>query len=110
MFLCYCSSHAITADVSISETARAAEFFLSDGVVMTGVSTGERVDNEEFEAVLNTVSVPVIIGSGATAENIHQFRSSDAIIVGSYFKHGGVWWNEISEERVSALMAAFHNC
>ena len=41
---------------------------------------------------------------------LHQFRSSDAIVVGSYFKRGGVWWNEISEERVSALMAAFHNC
>ena len=108
--LLYCSSHAITADVSISETARAAEFFLSDGVVVTGVSTGECVDSEEFEAVLKTVNVPVIIGSGVTVKNIHQFRSSDAIVVGSYFKRGGVWWNEISEERVSALMAAFHNC
>ena len=106
----YCSSHAITADVNISETARAAEFFLSDGVVVTGISTGDCVDSVEFETVLKTVSVPVIIGSGVTVENIHQFRSADAIIVGSYFKHGGVWWNEISEGRVSTLMAAFHNC
>ena len=110
MFCLYCSSHAITADVSISETARAAEFFLSDGIVVTGISTGECVDSEEFETVLKTVSIPVIIGSGATADNIHKFRSSDAIIVGSYFKDGGVWWNEISEEKVSTFLAAFHNC
>lgn len=30
------SSHAITNDVSLVETAHAAEFFLSDGVILTG--------------------------------------------------------------------------
>lgn len=30
------SSHAITADVSLLETVNAAEFFLSDGVILTG--------------------------------------------------------------------------
>ncbi len=36
------SSHSITSDVDIVETAKAAEFFLSDGVILTGTSTGER--------------------------------------------------------------------
>lgn len=30
------SSHAITSDVSLVETAHAAEFFMSDGVILTG--------------------------------------------------------------------------
>lgn len=30
------SSHAVTADVSLLETALAAEFFLTDGIVLTG--------------------------------------------------------------------------
>ncbi|XP_061526976.1 uncharacterized protein F13E9.13, mitochondrial [Phycodurus eques] len=34
------SSHALTSDVSAAETARAAEFFLSDGLILTGTSTG----------------------------------------------------------------------
>jgi predicted TIM-barrel enzyme len=34
------SSHALTADMDIAETARAAEFFLSDGVIVTGLATG----------------------------------------------------------------------
>ena len=34
------SAHAITADVDIVETAKAAEFFLVDGVIVSGVSTG----------------------------------------------------------------------
>ena len=30
------SSHAITADLDIGETAQAAEFFRADGVIVTG--------------------------------------------------------------------------
>jgi len=30
------AAHAVTADVSLVETARAAEFFLADGIVVTG--------------------------------------------------------------------------
>src|SRR6185295_16139764 len=41
------AAHAITADVSIAETARAAEFFLADGVVVTGAATGETTDPDE---------------------------------------------------------------
>lgn len=31
------SSHAITQDITLLETAKAAEFFLTDGIVITGV-------------------------------------------------------------------------
>lgn len=34
------SSNLITSDISIAETAKAAEFFLSDGVIVTGSATG----------------------------------------------------------------------
>lgn len=30
------SSHTITTDVSLAETAHAAEFFMSDGIILTG--------------------------------------------------------------------------
>ena len=39
------SSHALTADVDIAETARAAEFCLADGVVVTGAATGCEADD-----------------------------------------------------------------
>lgn len=35
------SSHAITQDVSLVETAKAAEFFLTDGIIVTGTATGQ---------------------------------------------------------------------
>lgn len=35
------SAHAITSDVSLEETAHAAEFFLADGLIVTGSATGD---------------------------------------------------------------------
>uniref|UniRef100_A0A674KFF5 Uncharacterized protein n=2 Tax=Emydidae TaxID=8476 RepID=A0A674KFF5_9SAUR len=43
------SAHALTADVSISETAKAAEFFLADGIVLTGTATGMQADPKELK-------------------------------------------------------------
>ena len=38
------SAHAITSDVDLVETAHAAEFFLADGLIVTGVATGRAAD------------------------------------------------------------------
>ena len=48
MSVCFPSSHALTSDVSIEETARAAEFFLSDGLIITGAATGLEADPNEL--------------------------------------------------------------
>ena len=45
------SSHAVSSDISLVETAKAAEFFLSDGLIITGKATGEKALVEEVEAV-----------------------------------------------------------
>jgi predicted TIM-barrel enzyme len=37
-----CSADFVTADVSLAETARAAEFFLADGVVVTGAQPASK--------------------------------------------------------------------
>jgi membrane complex biogenesis BtpA family protein len=60
------SAHAITADVDIVETAKAAEFFQADGVIVSGVSTGRAADAEEVRAVSAAVTIPTLIGSGIT--------------------------------------------
>ncbi len=52
------SAHAITADVDIVETAKAAAFFLADGLIVSGVSTGQPADPSEVEAVSSAVSIP----------------------------------------------------
>lgn len=42
------SSHAVTADVSLSETVKAAEFFLADGIILTGTATGDPANVAEL--------------------------------------------------------------
>jgi hypothetical protein len=99
------SSHSITNDVSITETAKAAEFFLSDGVVLTGKSTGEEANADELKSVRETTSLPVIIGSGITAGNIEKYYNlADAFIIGTYFKKDGRWENEVDHNRVKKFL------
>ena len=101
------SAHAITADVSLVETAKAAEFFLVDGVIVTGVATGQAADVSEVHAVARAVGVPTLVGSGVTLDNLHGYRDADALIVGSSIKHGGVWSGALDESRAHALARAF---
>jgi membrane complex biogenesis BtpA family protein len=101
------SAHALTADVSLVETAKAAEFFLVDGVIVSGVATGEPTDAAEVRAVAVAVGVPVLVGSGVTSGNLRDYDAADALIVGSDVKTGGVWSGRLDETRVRAIRRAF---
>jgi membrane complex biogenesis BtpA family protein len=101
------SAHAITADVSLVETARAAEFFRADGVIVSGAATGEATDADEVRAVSAAAGIATLVGSGVTPENIADYRAADALIVGSSVKEGGVWSNRLDESRVRAVARAF---
>ncbi|CAG5117649.1 unnamed protein product [Candidula unifasciata] len=98
------SAHAITSDVDIVSTAQAAEFFLSDGVIVTGGATGQAANVAEVKAVLGGVSLPVLVGSGVTRDNYHLYRQAHGVIVGSYFKRNGNWQEEIDSSRVKDFM------
>jgi len=99
------SSHSITQDTDISETAKAAEFFRSDGVIVTGTSTGSQADINEIKSVKQNVNIPVLVGSGITLDNAKKYLEfSDALIVGSWFKYEGKWQNEIEIDRVKEFM------
>lgn len=101
------SAHAITADIDIAETAKAAEFFLVDGVIVTGVATGEPAEPDEVSSVGRAVGVPTIVGSGITSENLPHYADADAFIVGSSIKQDGIWTNRIDLDRARALVRAF---
>jgi membrane complex biogenesis BtpA family protein len=101
------SAHAITADVSIVETAKTAEFFLADGVIVTGATTGEPAAPDEVRDVALAVGVPVLVGSGITPANLNRFSTAHAFIVGSSVKQGGVWCNPLDRDAVRALASAF---
>ena len=102
------SAHAITEDVSITETARAAEFFLADGVIVSGAATGVPASPDEVRDVAEAVSVPVLVGSGITAGNLECYASAHGFIVGSSVKRAGLWSNALDADAVHAVVGAFH--
>lgn len=99
------SAHAITADVDIVETAQAAAFFRSDGLILTGAATGKEADLNEVRAVKAAVDLPVLVGSGVNQDNLGDYLAqADALIVGSYFKAQGRWQNAVDYDRAAAFM------
>jgi membrane complex biogenesis BtpA family protein len=100
-------AHAITADRSVAELARDVEFFDADVAIATGQRTGDTAQLSEIEAIAEGCSLPVVVGSGVTSDNIGAIlRVADGVIVGSSIKHDGVWWNAVDPQRLAAFMTA----
>ncbi len=98
-------SHAVTADISLAETAEAAAFFGADGVVVTGRATGVPVALDDLVAVRQRVTLPVCVGSGVSTENLDAcWPFADAFIVGSCLKVDGIWSNRIDPQRAAQFM------
>lgn len=101
------SAHAITADVSIGETAHAVEFMRADAVIVTGASTGVQPSGEDIVEVREQCRLPLYLGSGITPENLARFFTiADGFIVGSTFKREGRWNQAVDRERVEHFMTA----
>lgn len=95
--------------MDVVTTAKNAEYFLSDGVILTGHSTAEPVDKGIVDYTLKAVNIPVIVGSGTTVDNVTQYLHCHAIIVGSHFKYNGLWSNDIDLDRVIRFMDRVHS-
>ena len=102
------SSHAITADVDIGETAYAVEFMRGDAVIVTGGRTGASPKPDDIAAVRKRTRLPVYIGSGVTEKNLKQFFPlADGFIVGSHFKEDGHWSRPVDAKRANQFMSAY---
>ena len=101
------AAHAMTADVSLAETVKAAEFFGADAVIVTGEATGRETSTADLSSARGATKLPVIVGSGVTAENAAaMLQHADAVIVGSALKKDGHWTAPVDLDRVKAVAAA----
>ena len=96
------SAHAITADVSLGQTAETVEFMGANCVIVTGSVTGEAPQVTDVKEAKSNCHLPVFLGSGITETNIDRFyKEADGFIIGSYFKVDGLWSNTIDPTRIT---------
>lgn len=101
------SSHAVTQDVSLAETATAAAYNLSDALIITGSHTGEAAAPSDVAAAREAqTGLPIYIGSGISAGNVAEYAEADGFIVGSSLKHEGRWENPVHPQRLDAFLQA----
>lgn len=103
------------------DLAHAVEFFLADGVIVTGNATGQEASPADIRGTSNipagteslhfasdvknaAPNLPILVGSGVTKENFRRFSAADAFVIGSSFKVGGKWQNALDEQRVKRFM------
>lgn len=101
-------SHALTGDLDVIDEVKQAEFFLVDGVVVTGARTSEPPSLAELRRLKKHAHAPVLIGSGMTPQNIRAyFKLADGFIVGSTFREQGKFLAPLDRKRVNAFMKVF---
>jgi membrane complex biogenesis BtpA family protein len=99
------SAHAITADVSLGETAETVEFMGSDCVIVTGSATGKAPTVADVREAKAHCTLPVVLGSGINKNNVGEFyKQADGFIVGSAFKVDGHWAKPIDPSRINQFL------
>jgi hypothetical protein len=98
-------AHAIVDDRPLGELVRDVEFFDADAVIATGQRTGHSADPDYIRSIQSATSLPTLVGSGVTPENVNQILSiANGVIVASALKVDGVWWNPVDRERAKRFV------
>ncbi|HAK46614.1 MAG TPA: BtpA family membrane complex biogenesis protein [Spirochaeta sp.] len=98
-------SHQIVGDRNIIDLAKDVQTALADGLIITGLETGQAPNIVDINKIKKSVNIPVLIGSGLSIENIKQLLPGvDGAIVGSGFKQDGNLMNPIDKKRVQNFM------
>jgi uncharacterized protein len=99
------AAHAITADVSLGETAETVQFMGADCLIVTGSVTGQPPRIADVREAKSHCTLPVFLGSGVSENNIAEFyNEADGFIIGSAFKIDGLWSNTIDPARVTRFI------
>jgi membrane complex biogenesis BtpA family protein len=99
------AAHAITADVSLGETAETVEFMGADCVIVTGSVTGKPPSIEDVSEAKRHCSLQVVLGSGISEKNIEEFyHHADGFIVGTSFKEDTHWTKPVDAARVTRFL------
>ena len=81
---------------------------LADAIIVTGAETGASADPERLRQLRDAVDAPLLLGSGLTAQNAHQFADADGAdadgaIVGTSIQRDGAVDAGLTEAVVRAF-------
>lgn len=80
---------------------------LVDAIIVSGDYTGAPTRLEDITIVRQHTTLPILIGSGATPDNLpYVYAQVDGLIVGSYFKRAGKAENMVEDARVKKFTDA----
>lgn len=103
------AAHAITADVSLGETAETVGFMGADCVIVTGSATGKAPLIADVQEAKSHCGLPVFLGSGITENNLAEFYDhADGFIIGSALKVDGLWSNTIDPVRLNRVISTLN--
>jgi membrane complex biogenesis BtpA family protein len=98
-------AHAIVQDRPLAELVRDVEFFSADAVIATGQRTGHAADLGYIGAIRAATSLPTLVGSGVTPENVMDVLTiANGVIVASSLKVEGGWWNPVDPARAKSFV------
>ncbi len=81
------------------------EFYGADALIVSGKMTGSAPDVAKVREAKQRASKPVLLGSGATAENAAaMLQWADGVLVGTSLKYDGVAHNPVDPARVRRFM------
>lgn len=102
------AAHAITADLDIADVVKQSAIFKADGVIVTSKFTGLSPEQNDLITANGATTLPVIVGSGMTKENITDcLPIADGFIVGSTFRKEGKFLEQLDPKRLEEFMKVF---
>lgn len=91
---------------TLTEAALDAERNRPDALIVSGIGTGQPAAPEDLQRVKQTVSLPVLVGSGVCVDNLPTYRNADGFIVGTALKEDGRVDRAVNVDRVRAMAEA----
>ncbi len=95
-----------TEDVAV-EVEELLDRALVDAILVTGKTTGRAPGHEWLDAVAAcSKGAPVLVASGATADNLRSFTAARGFVVGTALKQGGEISRPVDPRRVARFRSA----